>query len=178
MDEKLALSRDALVEALGRQSAFWGLGKTAGEIYAALYLGTEPRSLEEVASSLRVTKGNVSIAVRQLEQMGMVKRSWRTGDRRVFFEAETDFWKISRSFLSLRHKPEFDQSFALLEMSVKLAGEAPNSAEKEEVLKRLNSLQEFYLLLDRVVEAVLSISPEELGKLVEMISRIIIKESK
>lgn len=168
MDDKLRRAEETLIGALGRQSAFWGLGKTAGEMYAVLYLSREPISLEDVARSLRVTKGNISIAIRQLEQLGMVRRSWRVGDRRVFFEAETDFWKIGRSVLGLRHKPEFDQSFALVEESGKLAEEAEESPEKDLVVDRLAALKGFYEILDGVVEVVLAMKPDQLRTAVEM----------
>lgn len=170
MDEKLDRSRELLVQALGRQSSFWGLGKTAGEIYGALYLSPDPLSLEDVAAKLGQTKGNISIAVRQLEQLGMVRRSWQKGDRRVFFEAEGDFWKIAQSFLGLRHKPEFSQSFAMLEESVRLAAEAGPSAEREQVMERLESLQEFYRLVDSMVELLLSATPEKMKTMMKMIS--------
>src|SRR3990170_5493776 len=140
MEDKLAQAMDALVTALGRQSGFWGLGKTAGEMYAVLYLSPTAVSLQELAARLGVTKGNISVAIRQLEQLGMVRRSWQTGDRRVFFEAETDFWKIARSVLSLRQKPEFDQSFALVEEGALMAAEAPPSVEKKFVVQRLTAL--------------------------------------
>lgn len=168
MSDKLARSRDALIQALGRQSAFWGLGKTAGEMYAVLYLSPEPVSLEEVAQRLKVTKGNVSVAIRQLEQLGMVRRSWQKGDRRVFFEAETDFWKIAHSVLGLRHKPEFDQSFFLVDESIRVAEQAEPSAERDTVLERLKSLQDFYRLLDSLVEVVLAMNPAQLKAAVEM----------
>lgn len=167
-DDKLARSRDALIQSLGRQSAFWGLGKTAGEMFAVLYLSAEPVSLEELAQRLKVTKGNVSVAIRQLEQFGMVRRSWQKGDRRVFFEAETDFWRITHSVLGLRQKPEFDQSFYLVEESARLAEEAEASAERDTVVERLKSLQEFYRLLDDVVAVVLAMRPEQLKAAVEM----------
>jgi len=167
MDD-LECSREALIQALGRQSAFWGLGRTAGEMYAALYLSPEPLSLAEVAARLAVTKGNISVAIRQLERLGMVRRSWRKGDRRVFFEAETDFWRIAHDVLRRRHKPEFDQSFDLVAESVRLAQEAPPSAEREAALGRLARLQEFYRLLDGVAEVLLALRPEELKAAVEM----------
>ncbi|MCL6479140.1 MAG: MarR family transcriptional regulator [Peptococcaceae bacterium] len=172
MDKKLARSRDALIQALGRQSSFWGLGRTAGEMYAVLYLSSEPVSLEELAQRLDVTKGNVSVAIRQLEQLGMVRRSWQKGDRRVFFEAEADLWKIAHSVLGLRHKPEFDQSFVLVEESARLAEQAEPSAERDRMLERLNSLQEFYRLLDGLVEVVLAVGPGRLKAVVEMFKLI------
>lgn len=168
MNDPLDEARDALIQALGRQSAFWGLGKTAGEMYAVLYLSPGTVSLENLALRLNVTKGNISVAVRQLEQLGMVRRSWQKGDRRVYFEAETDFWNIAHSLLELRHKPEFDQSFALVEESARLAEQAEPTGEREKVMERLKMLQKFYSLLDSVVEVVLRMKPGQLEAVVEM----------
>lgn len=172
MSDSLLQAQEALVRALGRQSAFWGLGRTAGEMYAVLYLSMTPVSLEELARSLGVTKGNVSIAIRQLEQLGMVRRSWNTGDRRVFFDAETDFWKIAHTVLGLRQKPEFDQSFALVEESIQLLEQAEPSPATDHAKQRLASLEEFYRLLDSVVGLALQMKPDELRATVEMLQAI------
>jgi DNA-binding transcriptional regulator GbsR (MarR family) len=173
VDEALTRATDALIQAFGRQSAFWGLGRTAGEMYAVLYLSDRPLPLEELALRLRVTKGNISIAIRPLEQLGMVRRSWQPGDRRVFFAAEPDFWKIAHAVLAQRQKPEFDQTFALVEQSARLAREAPPSPERETVLARLAALQELYALLDSLVAAALALAPEQLRSLVELFNTVI-----
>jgi len=178
VDDRLTQAGEALTAALGRQSAFWGLGRTAGEMYAVLYLSAEPLALQEVARRLRVTKGNVSIAIRQLERLGMARRHWRTGDRRVFFEAETHFWKIAHAVLAQRQKPEFDQSFVLVEESARLAGQAEPSAEKEFVLARLAALQELYELLDRVAQIALALGPDQLKSMVEMLGKFRLETTK
>lgn len=163
---------ELLVEALGRQSAFWGLGRAAGEMYAVLYLSDRPVPLGELAERLGVTKGNISIAIRQLEQLGMVRRSWQRSDRCTFFEAETDLWKIAHSVLSLRHKPEFDQSFALVEKGFRLAQQADSSPEREDTLARLAALREFYQALDTVVEMALRMTSEELKTLAQTLGAL------
>ncbi|MDP2660057.1 MAG: MarR family transcriptional regulator [Dehalococcoidia bacterium] len=169
MEDGVVRARETLARALGRQSAFWGLGRTAGEMYAVLYLSLGPVSLEDLARSLGVTKGNVSVAIRQLEQLGMVRRSWNTGDRRVFFEAETDFWKIARSVLGLRQKPEFDQSFALVEEAARLLEQVEPTPERDHARQRLEALREFYGLLDSLVEMALGMAPDALKAMVEML---------
>ncbi|MEW5952277.1 MAG: MarR family transcriptional regulator [Bacillota bacterium] len=173
MDNQLSSSRDILVQALGRQSAFWGLGKTAGEMYAVLYLGAEPLSLEEVAKRIKVTKGNISVAIRQLEQLGMVRRLHKIGDRRVYFEPETDFWKIAHSVLALRHKPEFQESFDLVEESIGLASRAEPTPERDTIMARLKELQDFYRLLDSMVETALSLGPGGMKKMTEAIKLLV-----
>jgi len=169
VEADLIRAREALVGALGRQSGFWGLGRTAGEMYAVLYLSPSPVPLEELARSLGVTKGNVSVAIRQLEQLGMVRRSWNTGDRRVFFEAETDFWRIARSVLGLRQKPEFDQSFALVEEAARLLEGVGPSPEGDHAKQRVEALREFFGLLDSLVETALGMTPAQLKAMVEML---------
>ncbi|MEW6183783.1 MAG: MarR family transcriptional regulator [Bacillota bacterium] len=172
MDDALEKARGRLIEAFGRQSAFWGLGKITGELYAVLYLSEKPVSLGELAEALGVTKGNVSVAIRLLEQLGMVRRSMRPGDRRVFFEAELDFWLIARRVLEQRQKPEFDESFGMIEDGLRQAGEAEAGGKRDFVSARLKRLKEFYEELDQIVETVLIIGPEKLSWLVKVVERL------
>ena len=173
MNDDLVRARHHLIEALGKQSAFWGLGKTAGEIYAVLYLSEHPLSLQELAASLGVTKGNISIAIRSLEQLGMVSRSQKPGDRRVFFAAEPDFWLIARRVLERRQKPEFDGSFRLVEHSLSLAERSQPGRERDFILQRLKSLKHFYDELDQVVETILVLEPRRLSGLVRTAARFL-----
>jgi DNA-binding transcriptional regulator GbsR (MarR family) len=160
--------QELLIQALGRQSAFWGLGKTTGEIYAALYLSREPVSLEDLARRLGVTKGNISVLVRSLERLGMVRRAWQKGDRRVYFEAETDLWQVARQVLEQRQKPEFDLSFQLVGQAVEEAGKLTEQPDALFTLERLRSLQDFYRTLDSLVKALLNLEPAQLAALARM----------
>uniref|UniRef100_A0A7C2HZM2 HTH-type transcriptional regulator n=1 Tax=Ammonifex degensii TaxID=42838 RepID=A0A7C2HZM2_9THEO len=171
-DENLREARELLVAALGRQSSFWGLGKITGELYAVLYLSERPLTLGELAEALGVTKGNVSMAIRVLEQLGMVRRSMRPGDRRVYFEAELDFWYIARRVLEQRQKPEFNESFRMLEEGLEQALAAEPGPGRDFVLERLVRLQGFYRELDQVVQRVLSVGPEKIFRLLKVVFRV------
>jgi DNA-binding transcriptional regulator GbsR (MarR family) len=156
----LAAARARLMAALARQSAFWGVGRTPGAIYAALYLAGAPMALGELAEAVGVSKPNVSIAVRVLEDLGMVWRWQRPGDRRVFFEAEADFWRIARRVLERRQRPAFDESFRMVAESAALAAQAPPGADRDLVLARIAALQAFYRQLDAIVAALLRLGPQ------------------
>lgn len=173
MDE----ARDLLIEALGKQSAFWGFGKATGEIFGVLYISPTPLTLGEIAEILKVTKGNVSVAIRNLERLGMVRRSWRKGDRKVYFEAETDFWRITRTVLDQRQKPEFDHSFGLVEKSLNLASQSLQKDEKNEIIiRRLSNLVQFYHGLDILVAALLKLDPAQLPALAALLTSQVSKE--
>ena len=170
MDQNLRLAKERFVEALSSQSAFWGLGKITGQLYAALYLSENPLSLSELAESLGVTKGNVSVAIRSLENLGMVRRSIKPGDRRVFFKAENDFWLIGRRILERRQKPEFDMSFQMLEQSLASAEQAVPTPETEFTQKRLKEIRQFYRDLDQLTGLMLRIDPAKLSAVLNKLS--------
>jgi hypothetical protein len=46
-----------------------------------------------------VTKGAVSTNIRALEQLRMVHKRVRPGDRKDYYQADTDFWKIAQTAL-------------------------------------------------------------------------------
>jgi len=74
-----------LVEAGGRTSQDLGLGRIVGQILVYLYLSAAERSLDQIGEELELSKAAVSIAARQLERLGLIKRSWKKGDRKTYY---------------------------------------------------------------------------------------------
>ena len=101
-------ARRKFIEAGGHATQAFGLGRIIGQIYALLYLSPTPLCLDEIAGELGVSKASVSTAVRELQRWTAVKRVWVKGDRRDFYEAETDFHALLRHGLlaTLRKKLE------------------------------------------------------------------------
>ena len=103
-------TRQSFIENLSRISQFWGYSRAMGALYGALYLSPAPLSLDDLMPIVGVTKGAISTNIRALEQLGMVHKHVRTGDRKDYYRADTDFWKITRTILERRQKPEFDKA--------------------------------------------------------------------
>ena len=101
-----ATARRKFVEAGGHTTQSFGLGRMLGQMYALLYLSPRPLCLDEVAAELGISKASVSTTIRQLERWTAVKRVWVKGDRRDFYEAETDFQAVLKHGLlaTLRKK--------------------------------------------------------------------------
>ena len=89
-------ARRKFVEAGGHTTQSFGLGRIIGQIYALLYLSPTPMCLDAIAKELGVSKASVSTTVRQLERWAAVKRVWVRGDRKDYYEAETDFHAVLR----------------------------------------------------------------------------------
>lgn len=79
-----------LTEVGGRTSQDLGLGRIVGQILVHLYLSPSEQSLEEIARDLGLSKAAISIAARQLESLGLLRRSWKSGDRKTYYKTSDD----------------------------------------------------------------------------------------
>ena len=77
--------RRRLVEIGGSVAQDFGMGRVVGQVLTELYLRDGPCSLDELVSDLGLSKAAVSIATRRLEALGLVRRAWRPGDRRLYY---------------------------------------------------------------------------------------------
>lgn len=142
------------MDAMGRITAFWGFSRIMGQLYGLLYLSPAPQTLDEMAESLSISKGNVSINIRALERWNMVRKIWVKGDRKDFYEAETDFWKIIRGVLKEREKKEFDQALGAIGGLRKRSEDQRRkgkSAETAFAVDRLKKLEDFIGTMDHLV---------------------------
>jgi HTH-type transcriptional regulator, glycine betaine synthesis regulator len=90
MTEKLELAQDQFIENIGRLCDSFGLNRFIAQLYAVLYLSDKPLSLDEITQKLKVSKGNVSINIRELENWGAVRNVWIKGSRKDYYEANLD----------------------------------------------------------------------------------------
>jgi DNA-binding transcriptional regulator GbsR (MarR family) len=87
------------IEAGGNTTHAFGLGRLIGRMFALLYLSPRPRCLEDIATSLDISKASASMTIRQLEGWHAVRHVPVEGDRRDFYEAETAFRHILKQGL-------------------------------------------------------------------------------
>lgn len=92
MNESKAIQdvRRRLTEVGGRTAQDLGLGRVVGQILVHLYLMQAECSLDDLARDLGLSKAAVSIAARQLESLGLLRRSWKQGDRKTYYRTADD----------------------------------------------------------------------------------------
>ncbi len=94
-NENFEKALHTFIEAAGKISAnmLGMVNKVGGQIYALLFLSREPMSLDEMAAALQISKSNISINIRLLEDSKLVRKVWVKGSRRDFYEACRDYPK-------------------------------------------------------------------------------------
>lgn len=137
------------IEAAGHTTQSFGLGRIIGHIFALLYLSPKPLCLDEIVNELGVSKASVSLAVRQLERWSAVRRIWVKGDRKDYYEAETDFNSVLRNGLVAVLRKKFQtagQQIANVESSLNEGlerGEDGHRNSIQVVAERVKKAREF-----------------------------------
>jgi len=91
-----------VADMVGRLMQFWGFKRPMGRLWTLLYLAPEPLTAGEITQSLHMSAGAVSMTLNELAKWGAVKKTWRPGERRDFYEAETSVWKLVRRVIDDR----------------------------------------------------------------------------
>jgi len=102
--------RTNLVELGGRTAQDLGFSRIAGQILLFLYLTDGDCPLEQIEEDLGLSKASVSIAARQLESMGLLKRSWHQGDRRSFYRTADNLGEVFREGMVAVLRRKLDQA--------------------------------------------------------------------
>jgi DNA-binding transcriptional regulator GbsR (MarR family) len=153
---------DRFIESAGKISAnmLGMVNKVGGQIYALLFLSREPLSLDDISEILQVSKGNISVNIRLLEEFKLVKKVWVKGSRRDYYEANRDYpRKFLRGFFD-RIREGIDESIRLVNRFHAQFDEAlrevENGSEQKEdakfMLQQLDLLKMFYSAASQVFE--------------------------
>lgn len=156
----LAEAQELFVQGAGKiSSGLLGMiNRVGGQIYALLFLSEEPLSLDDVAERLAVSKSNVSINIRMLEDYNLVRKVWVKGSRKDFYAAERVYpKKVLKDFLEKIRNSLTDAITTIertrakvTEARVALDGEA--KARAQFLLEQLNLIGLFYYAADKFVD--------------------------
>lgn len=160
MHETLDAVNDSTVAGLGRLARFFGFSEVMGRLYGTLLLYPVAMSLDDLANSLEISKGSVSMNMRALERWGMAKEVWMRGERKKYYAAESDLWQVIRNVLESRESREVQLALEVLGESVEKlkTAESELSAEEQEIaryyLERIGELQSFFQVAQLALMAV------------------------
>lgn len=150
------------VEHWGTMARSWGINSSMGELFALLYITGRDWTAEELRRSLGVSRGNVSMNLRELLAWGVVLKAHHPGERREYFRAEADVWVLFRRILLERKRRELDPTLALLDRTARSLAEPPASAALHD---RVARLQGFFSLIDVLADRLARLGPDDLDEL-------------
>lgn len=120
---KLAEAKNQFIQAWGTLGSKWGINRTMAQLHALLLVSPDPLSTEDMMDELNISRGNVNMNVRDLIDWGLVEKVHKPGDRKEYFWAEKDIWKITRHVAKERKKRELEPVIKVLEQISEVEGD-------------------------------------------------------
>jgi len=148
-EEAVLLAADAVGDVIEH----WGFRKALGRTWTVLYLHGDALPAVEVSQRLHMSSGAMSMALTELQRWGVVRRVWRPGERREFYEAETSLWKMISRVIDERERHLAVSVRERLQRAVDLIRDAPEANSAQGRLRRLLVLA---TIVESMIEGVLS----------------------
>ena len=148
----------ALIDVFVRAADMFGMRKSVGMVYGALYCARDAVSTQELQERLALSRGAVVEALQFLRRLGAVRVHLKIGERRDFFTAETDLRKFARGFLKEILEPALEKAEIRLEQARDSAGTASAGASDfarsriEELARRKARFAEILPLLENLLD--------------------------
>jgi len=159
-----------VADTIGRLMEFWGFKRPMGRIWALLYLAPEPLGASEIGDELHMSSGAVSMALSELVKWGAVKKTWRPGERRDYYEAETSIGRLVQRVLRERELvlvQEFAETLETAEQRLSASDQDARVAFKRGKLRELQGLAKLGESLLSALVSGRSIDPTPLLKVAE-----------
>ena len=151
--KKLAAARAEFLAQWGALGPAWGVSRTMSQIHALLMVSPEPQNTDEVMAALQISRGNAHANIRELCDWGLLRKVTRPGDRRDYYEAEKDVWRVVQCITRARKRKELEPVLQTLAACLEQT-RGLKDAESRAFRRQLTELRRFAQLGDRVMERV------------------------
>ncbi len=127
---KLTEAKQQFISSWGAFGTHWGINRTMAQIHALLLVSPDPLTQDDIMEELNISRGNTNMNIRELINWGLVDRVLISGERKEFFSAEKDIWKVVKQIVKERKKRELEPMLQLLDKLEAVEGDKKDKAVK------------------------------------------------
>src|SRR6478735_7500337 len=143
-------ARDEFVSQWGAIGSAWGINRTMAQIHALLITTEKPLSTDEIMAELRISRGNAHGNLRDLVSWGLVRSVVRKGERKEYFEAEKDVWKMFCTVARERRRREIKPAMGVVEQCAERT-KGLRVTEADMFNHQIKALRDFLVLTDNII---------------------------
>lgn len=143
-------AKQKFIEQWGILATQWGINRTMAQVHALLLISDKNMSTDDIMTALSISRGNANMNVRELMNWNLVHKVIAPGDRKEYFTAEKDMWKVAMNIMEQRKKRELDPMVKLLDELSKVEGDKRNP-EIKSFADSMNSIKKFSEQADKIM---------------------------
>ncbi len=151
---KLTEAKQQFINSWGAFGTQWGINRTMAQIHALLLVSTSALTQDDIMEELSISRGNVNMNIRELIGWGLVDRVIVSGERKEYFTAEKDIWKVATQIIKERKKRELDPMIKLLSQLENIDGDKKDK-DVQQFTQVIGSIKKLGLQADKTLDVMI-----------------------
>ena len=151
---KLPEAKQQFISSWGAFGTHWGINRTMAQIHALLLVSPDPLTQDDIMEELNISRGNTNMNIRELINWGLVERVILSGERKEYFTAEKDIWKVVKQIVKERKKRELEPMMQLLDKLEDVEGDKKDKKVKTFV-DTVSSIKRLGLQADKTLDVMI-----------------------
>ena len=151
---KLPEAKQQFISSWGAFGTHWGINRTMAQIHALLLVSPDALTQDDIMEELNISRGNTNMNIRELINWGLVERVILSGERKEYFTAEKDIWKVVKQIVKERKKRELEPMMQLLDKLEDVEGDKKDKKVKTFV-DTVSSIKRLGLQADKTLDVMI-----------------------
>lgn len=166
---KMSLIIQSFVMHFGEMGSRWGVNRTVGQLYALIVVNKTPLNADALASALSISRGNVSMGLKELQSWRLVKPVHVPGDRKEYYQAAGDIWDMGVRIIEERRKREIDPTLTVLRDLILEGSSNESDSHAQDKMREIHDQME---MVAAWTEELQKMKPETLKSLMKLGSSV------
>jgi DNA-binding transcriptional regulator GbsR (MarR family) len=151
---KLTEAKSQFINSWGVLGSQWGINRTMAQVHALLMVAHQPLSTDDIMEQLSISRGNTNMNVRELMNWNLVDKVIVAGDRKEYFTAEKDIWKVATCIMYQRKKRELDPMLKVLNQLSEIEGDKKD-AEVKAFTETVSNIKKFAGQAEKTLDTII-----------------------
>src|SRR6185369_15090405 len=151
---KLTDAKQQFIHSWGVLGTQWGINRTMAQVHSLLLVASKPLSTDDIMEELSISRGNANMNIRELMDWGLVDKVIMPGDRKEYFSAEKDIWKVATRIMYQRKKRELDPMLKVLNQINDVEGDKRN-ADIKAFAETIDNIKKFASQAEKTMDVMI-----------------------
>ena len=153
----------------GEMGSRWGINRTIGQIYALIVISKDPLHASQIMEALSISRGNVSMGIKELQSWQLIQVQHQPGDRKEYFSSSGSIWDMAKRIFEERRKREIDPTLSILRDKLL---EDPSNPEDQFAQEKMQEMYELLELFTDWAADIQHMDQKEVRSLMQLGSRV------
>jgi len=162
---KLSAKNENFVVHFGEMGSRWGFNRTVGQMLALLVIHPQPLNADDIAEALHISRGNVSMGIKELQSWRLVRVQRVVGDRKDYYCTAGSLWDMAQTVFEERRKREIEPTLSVLRTNLL---DEPESEQEQYAQKQMSEMLNLLEQLTHWAQQLNDLTPNQLQSLLKL----------